>query len=179
MKNKYLFLIIFIVFISACYTPSYLPKPETINENQFGSYIKITDLAGNKYKGELIAVENNTLYVLHKEYDTTLLKINISNIFKYRIMYAKGKNYWWLIPIFSLSPSIPMPDPNPKGSVISFHGFFAFLTVPLNLIVTSLVSISSFYAFTYTQDKISYEQLKMFARFPAGIPKNIKLEKIK
>jgi hypothetical protein len=52
-------------------------------------------------------------------------------------------------------------------------------TAPINLMVTIVVTMSSEDAFQYNEKNMSYEKLKMFARFPQGIPLNIDVASIK
>jgi hypothetical protein len=52
-------------------------------------------------------------------------------------------------------------------------------TAPINLIVTISITVSGETAFQYSDKNITYDILKMFARFPQGIPPNMDLASIK
>lgn len=164
MINKFFFIGFLILTISSCSTPSFLPSVEYIDVDQNGSYIKINNKTPEYLGGELIAVDSNSIVVM-SEKKKRCITIEKSKVKKYSLRYAKTKNYGWTIPVFALSS-------------IS-HGFYAIVTLPLNLIATIAITASSSKASSYTDKTISYDQLRMFARFPQGIPPNISLESIK
>jgi small nuclear ribonucleoprotein (snRNP)-like protein len=166
MKYKLILLGILLTFvISSCTAPKYLPKVKEIDVNPFGSYISINLLTGPNIKGELIAVDNNQLVVLTDSSNLrTALVIPINFVKNYKLQYAKPTNYSMMIPLYT--------------SATIGHGYFLIFTAPLNLIVTTLVTTGGKTAFQYTNNEITYETLKMFARFPQGIPPNIDLANI-
>lgn len=177
MKTKpFIYLACVILVINACTTVKYLPRSEAIDVNQYGSYINITLTNKKIIKGELLAADFSNLTVLT---DTALSKkaiiIPLNLVKKFTLFYAKPARYGWSIPVFVLSTLIPFPDPD-GGGLMPFHGFFTLLTIPVNLIVTSVVTRNSF---RYNNTTISYEQLKMFARYPQGIPANVNIASIK
>lgn len=151
------------IFIVGCKSPEFLPGTDEIHMNQYGSYITFKLRSYANIKGELIAVDSNALIVL-SEKKMECVVVPKSDIFSFKIKYADQRNYGWMIPILSLS-------------TIS-HGLFLIFSLPANLIVTSIVASSGEKAVSYTNEDISYEALKMFARFPQGIPPGITLEEI-
>ena len=155
---------VLIVFFSSCNTPKYLPDVKAIGLESHGSYIKINHKSSAQIHGELIAVENNNIYVLLNE-SKRCLKIPVAEIKNFKLRYAQPAHYGWSIPIFS--------------AVSLVHGILATFTLPLNLIITTAVTISGENDFRYNQKSISLKNLKMFARFPQGIPENIDLASIK
>ena len=170
MKTKITIILLFAIVISSCKTPAYLPSSEMIDVNQSGSYIQVIrrTVSSNEesafINGELIAIDSNNLIVLSEKTNECVI-VPMDNVKQFELQYAKGKHYGWTIPVFSLA---------------SFaHGMFGIFTIPLNLIVTTWVTASGESAFTYKSKNITYDQLKMFARFPQGIPSNIDLESIK
>jgi len=188
MKNKYI-LFLFVIFAISCKTQQYLPTSSTIDENIYGSFIKVKDNSGNKFKGELISVENDSIYILQRNIDTSIVIVNKNNIKKLRLRYAAGKNYFWTIPVYTLGTILPVPNPEGAGIMPGFfpdggrimplHGYFSLVSLPINLIATTVISLNSYNAFSYKKNQITLEQLKTFARYPQGIPKQIKLDEIK
>ena len=163
MRTK-LIIIAWIAIISGgCATPKFLPSSNKIDVNQYGSYIKLIPKKGRKVEGELIAIDSNKIIVI--TISGKLVSTPINQLKRFYLTYAKPKHYGWTIPVYSLA-------------TIS-HGFVAIISLPINLIVTISVTVSGEQAFTYNKKKLTYDQLKMFARFPQGIPDNIDTAKIK
>ncbi len=161
MKNKILvFPILFLILSGGCSAPGYIPEAELIDVNQYGSYIDIMTLRGKTFDGELIAVDDLEVTILAESGppDGTVLSIAIADIDVYHLHYAQPVGYAWTIPVFSLFTIT--------------HGWFLVLTFPANLITTIAVSAGGSTAFRYSDSDISLQDLKMFARFPQGIPKN-------
>lgn len=170
MKTKITILVLFAIVFGSCKTPAYLPVSDMIDVNQSGSYIKVIRKTADNIEasvivnGELIAIDSSNIVVLSKKTNYCII-VPMNDVKRFELQYAKGKHYGWTIPVFSLA------------SVA--HGLFGIFTVPLNLIVTTWVTISGETAFMYKEKNMTYDQLKMFARFPQGIPSNIDLESIK
>jgi hypothetical protein len=169
MKTKMLLLLFIVAMIvGSCTTPSYLPQYDRIETNQFGSYVEVYLHSGGFVYGELIAVDSNNIFILPESNTAGTKKIatvQINNIQHFILRYARPKHYAWSIPVFSLAS-------------IS-HGAFALLTFPLNLITTISVTVGGENAYKYTQRKITYENMRMFARFPQGIPPDIDIAGIR
>ena len=169
MKTKFTLIVLFALIMSSCTTPAYLPTSEMIDVNQSGSYIKVIRKSTENMEasvivnGELIAIDSTNLIVLSGKANKCIT-VPMNDVKRFELKYAKGKNYGWTIPVFSLA-SIA-------------HGLFGIITVPVNLIVTILVTASGENAFIYKGKNITNDQLKMFARFPQGIPPNIHLDSI-
>lgn len=166
MKTKFtLFGVLFLAIFYGCSSSKYLPAPEQIDVNQFGSLIKVVANDGQKIRGELLAIDSVNLIVLKK--DTGLQKssvIPLINVKRFTLRYARPKHYGWTIPV-SLVATIA-------------HGWYLSITAPVSLIVTVSVTAAGEKAYTYN-NKMSFNELKMFARFPQGIPANIDLARIK
>ena len=163
MKTK-LIIAAMIMMISSCYTPKYLPSSDQIDVNQYGSYIVITMSSTAMIKGELIAIDTNKIVVLNKS-TRKCAAVSVKEVNGFSLRYASPKHYGGTIGLIFLLPF--------------FHGAFSVLTVPLNLIVTIAVTASGESAFTYNQKNMTYAKLKMFARFPQGIPPGIDLGRLK
>jgi hypothetical protein len=173
MKTDIKFLII-TVFLSltTCSFPKYLPKVDRLGEDRYGSYIKITQPNFKTAKGELIAVEYNCILVLADNKlkgDTTIfkkmLRIKPDKIEKYTVYFAKPPSYEAFIPILGLS-------------TIS-HGYFIVFSLPVNLIATIAIASGAQRSSSYNMNQINLDQLRMFARYPQGIPLGIDTASIK
>ncbi len=167
MEHKLIILGIVLAFLSSsCKTPAYLPEAEEIGVNQFGSYITVDLTEGSEVEGELIAIDSLNIMVLTKEKDINqFLIIPTGDISSFKLMYAQPKQYGLAIP----------------GSVLLSisHGIFAVFTAPANIIVTSITTARGANAFTYRETDMSWDDLKMFARFPQGIPPGIEMANLK
>ena len=164
MQTKIILLGLRAVIMSSCAYPRYLPSSDKIDINPNGSYIKIFRKTSTNITGELIAIDSTNLVVLSLS-EKKCLTIPIADVKRFNLRYAKPKHYWWTIPVYIL-PTIG-------------HGFFLIFTAPFNLIVTVIVSVSGESAFKYSNKNISIDKLKMFARYPQGIPSDIDTASIK
>lgn len=167
MKTKLTIFLAGLIFIlCGCTSALYLPKPDAIGVNQYGSYINIRVTGSESIKGELLAVGYSDLYVLADTAGTKKVTIvPISQISKFKLLYATPKNYAWTIPVYVLATAS--------------HGFYLLFTAPANLLATVAITSSGFNAFTYNNQIITYEKLSKFARFPQGIPPNINIASIR
>lgn len=152
------------MIISSCTSPRYLPSSDKIDVNEYGSYIKIFHKTASNIDGELIAIDSNKIVVLTEE-SKKCVTVPISEVKRFTLRYAKPKHYGWTIPVFTL-PTIA-------------HGWFLIFTAPVNLIVTISVTAGGENAFKYSNKNMTYDKLKIFARFPQGIPPNIDIASIK
>jgi len=165
MKTKIILSgLLVLVIISCTSTKYFLPSSETINVNQYGSYINITHKRSVNIMGELISIDSSRIVVL-MESTHKCVSVSISDVQRFKLQYANPKRYGWSIPAYTLA-------------TIS-HGVFLIFTAPINLIVTISVTSGGESAFTYSDKDMTYDKLKMFARFPQGIPANIDLASIK
>ncbi len=178
MKTKLFIIALLVILAGSCkiVSPTYLPADNMIGVNAHGSYIKVTtqkkesdkkgDKKGDKkskittniIKGELIAIDTNSISLLTditKQYTV----FPLSEIKKFTVQYAQPKHYEAAIALFPL--------------ITAAHGVYALITLPLNLIVTIAVTSSGHHAFEYNHDNMTYDKLRMFARFPQGIPPNV------
>ncbi|MFT4534126.1 MAG: hypothetical protein ACJA1A_001484 [Saprospiraceae bacterium] len=136
-----------------------------VDVNEYGSHIKIIHKSLASVEGELIAIDSSEIVLLQ---DTNMNKCTVfktADIKQFKLRYAKPKHYGWTIPLYTLA-------------TIS-HGIFLVFTAPLNLIVTIIVSVGGEKAFTYSDKNMTYEELKMFARFPQGIPSTVDIKDIR
>lgn len=150
--------------MSSCYTSSFLPQYKDIGTSPFGSEIELLYRSDEYIIGELIAVNDLEIIVLNSA-TNACISIPKKQITDYGIRFAQPKHYAFYIPTLTLS-------------TLS-HGFLAMITLPINLITTIVVSVSGDRSYTIDHKKLTYEQLKMYARFPQGIPEGLGLDLIK
>jgi hypothetical protein len=163
MKTNNAFVGLLFLFLCSCASPKYLPSSSKIDVNQYGSYIKITQKKASNIDGELIAIDSNKIIILTNR-TKKCVKVPMSDIKRFKLRYAKPKHYGLTIPASLALPLI--------------HGWFSILTIPINLLVTISVSAGGERAFLYNDENMTYDKLKMFARYPQGLPPNIALESI-
>ena len=164
MKSRLAFIALVVCVIwSGCSAPKFLPSSKAVGLNPYGAYICIDRFASSAVEGELLAVQPEGIFVFREDGTQQLsVFVPMEEVENYSLRYAKPVNYWWSLPVFLLS-------------TLS-HGWIAVITAPVNLIVTTWVSISSERSFSYSDDDIPLQELHMFARFPQGVPSGFHLE---
>lgn len=170
MKTKIALFGILAISLVSCTAPGYLSTSDKIDVNPYGARIVVHSRTSPAIAGELISVDTSKIIVLKDinftgRSERTTVTIPINEINRYTVQYARSKSYGWSLPVFTLA-------------TIS-HGWWLVFTAPLNILVTSLVISTGNTDFQYKSKNISYEELKMFSRFPQGIPQNIDLSAIK
>lgn len=173
MLNKTISIFLIFTFLfggcSFPYFPSYLPSSDKVGVNQYGSYIKLELKKGKDIGGELIAADTSQIYVLVETQNDNyiskkILKISFLELEDFSFYYAKPENYYPRI-AFSL--------------VAVLHGWWLVITLPFNLAIRYDVARGSKNSFKYDGTEVNSKQLSQFARFPQGLPENIKFEDIK
>jgi len=167
MKTKIGFLVLIILGITGCSSPKFLPSADTIDINHYGSHISVNYITGDKINGELIAINTEEMVVLtgsDEKNNKRCVSFPLTEIKSFRLAYASPKHYGWTIPTFTLFTIA--------------HGWFLVLTAPINLITTIAVTTSGENAFVYSNKNMTYDKMKMFARFPQGLPPGIDLANI-
>ena len=165
MKIKIIILGVIAFYISGCYSPAYLPSSDDIDVNQYGSYINISCKNGPDVSGELLSIDTLSILILTPGKDDTthiISKVNVENISSFSLRYAKPHQYGWSICLVPLLPLV--------------HGWYSVFTAPINLIVTISVTVGGSTSFKYNNKDMPLDKLKMFARFPQGVPSNIDLK---
>lgn len=154
------------IFINSCSSPGYLPSSDKIDVNEYGSYISISrkTTPEPEIDGELIVIDIDKIVVLTED-DKQCVTVPVDDVKRFSLLYAKPKHYGWTIPLYTLATI--------------GHGGFLIFTAPVNLIVTITVTVAGENAFKYNDKNMTYEKLKMFARFPQGIPPDIDLASIR
>ena len=161
MKTNIILIALLGLLTSSCYyTPKYLPTSENIDINKYGSYIYVNYGSKSQINGELIAIDSNSITVL-KASTKKCMTIPMADVKKFELQYAAPKKHGWAIPFFSF--------------LTLSHGIGLVATLPINLIVTISVAVGGKKSFTYSNKKMTYDKLRMFARFPQGVPAHIDL----
>ena len=166
MRNKLLLIALVTIFLFSCKSPAYLSNHNEIDKNVYGAYTKIFLKKDFPLEGELIALENDVIIILPKNKNTCEI-IELKNVRYFLIQYASSKNNAWLltIPLSIVTPFI--------------HGYYSVISFPVNLISTISLASSKDAQYKLRSKKYSHKDLKMYARFPQGIPKNIDISTIK
>lgn len=159
MIGRYLIIVLVCCGTWGCQSvPPYVPNVKQLGQSPFGGYIVLTMSDGAKLSGELLAVDGFDLYVA-REMDQQGVCVDIRNTDAFLLYFAQPKQYGWSIPFYVM--------------ICVSHGVYALATLPINLIVTTAITISGQQAFTYSQKVISLSELSMFSRFPQGLPQGI------
>lgn len=166
--NTLLILISLLLLLSACVSPAYLPSRHEVETATHGSFIEVYQKNGRSMEGELLAVYEESIIVLAETYNAKKRRIpvfvTISDIRQYSLRYARPVHYGGFIPLAAILPFI--------------NGVFFIFTFPLHMMVTIPVTITGETDYKYTNKTLTYGELKMFARFPQGIPPNVELNAI-
>lgn len=181
MKINVLVTSLWLLLCSGCALPQYLPYAKKIGENTYGSYIKLDLVRGNDVRGELIAVFDTGVIVFSMASNDSNRVISIvpfSGIENFKLYFARPLQYEWAFLPAIILPVLPFPDPDYPKDLMPFHGFFAFITLPVNTIAAGIAYSSAISELTYSDKSISHEELKMFARYPQGLPAGVSLIEI-
>ncbi len=166
MKTNLIIVSLIALLISSCGSPRYLPTHDMLDVYPKGSFIKISHVSKSAIsRGELIAIDEHLIIVLTQD-PLNCAVIPLDDVSSFRLYYAKPvRPYGFFIPIFTLLPFV--------------HGVYGVFSIPIHLLVTIPVALSGRNAFIYRMNNIEFDQLKMFARFPQGIPPDVDLATIR
>lgn len=163
-----LFGVLMITSCSVMAPPSFLPPRENVGRETTGALVTLRGHHYSSIEGELIAVSNDSIYLLVKSYTDTCGKVQVwskEEVVNYTIRYAIGKNYGWTIPVFTL--------------LSLTHGVFALATLPMNWIVTGSLQSAAKKSVTFSKEQVGVEKLSMFARFPQGLPETVDRDQLR
>lgn len=168
LNHKNLIPLLF-VFLSGCasfHAPyGWLSTPERVAEDPYGSWIEVQNIAPvsknvESITGELIAIDNDTLYVLDVPL-SNLRKLPVANIRSARLVryYANEGGVAALTALGALS-------------TIS-NGWFLIFTMPGWLVGGSISSVARSYDPVMDYPEVSLREFIPYARFPQGFPKGV------
>lgn len=159
MKSAKIFLmVIFLMAVCGCASLPNLPEPKAVGLYERGAHIVLNEKSSGMKQGELIAVESGEIILLEQGKDSVSV-VPQSAVKKFKVYNAKPRHYGWFIL---------------AGSALTgLHGWYLILTLPLNLLVTVPVTLGGENAFTFNNRNTTYEELRMYARFPQGIPAGV------
>jgi hypothetical protein len=155
----------------------YLPKPKEVSNSITGSWIKVSTSLDSSPEikidlyGELIAFQNDSLYLLTKEDFISLHKSRIKTVSLY--LFAPP-----LKPLYGLLFLIP----NVVGALSyssEFGPYFLLIGAPLFLTSTIMGSIEATgNAILHYPGRTTLEDFYKFARFPQGLPQHLDKKKL-
>jgi hypothetical protein len=153
-----------LLLLTSCGTPKYLPRTDEVGNSPYGAYIIAIAKSTHETKGELIAVDSHFLIILNSR-TQHCDSVAIANVVQFKLRYARSNKRPWLVPVYVLSTV--------------FHGYFSIITAPLNLLGTGGVLLRDVKELQYTEQDIDYEQMRLFARFPHGVPVGVAVDSLK
>ncbi|MEO6130332.1 MAG: hypothetical protein ABIQ02_00685 [Saprospiraceae bacterium] len=159
MNYKLSIVVCLVIFVGGCSVPNYIPKSSVIQNYPYGALVHVTNKKLVTMDGELIAIDSNQLILL-SALTNKCISIPVAQIAGVSIKFAKMENGAGIILAYSIL--FPLS-----------HGAFFLLSAPINSIVSSVILRQA-----YTFKNLPREKLKMFARFPQGIPPNVDINRI-
>lgn len=179
-KIKCLAIILFYCFVFACKTADipvqYQFKPGEVQRNPYGSWVKLTFTSQNFASGELLALEEDSLYLLVA--DGEVLSAAPSSVSTAELYTHKNQAGTYVMLSFLLSmPAI-------VGALVHTDYADAFLFiggVPLipGMLVGLIESGRKKSNILHYPKKQQLIQLKPYARFPAGLPGKIDFKELR
>jgi hypothetical protein len=153
----------------------FAPHFSIAHQDPFGSAISLKYRSSQAktimLEGELLAVENDTIYVLttshmaniktKENYLHRVEKINQKSLISYKVRYAKVQTS----NAFVLSSILTI-----------FHGYFAFISFPINMVFLAALDDAENNLYTLQIKKLKFTELYKYARFPQGLPNDINFE---
>ncbi|MBV6472668.1 MAG: hypothetical protein JPMHGGIA_00926 [Saprospiraceae bacterium] len=164
MKTSAFQLAFILCFLQACSYPRYLPKLKDIDVNEYGAAIRVVRKDRESVSGELIHADHAKIIVLTDK-ERKCKSIPIRDIKNYTLRYAKSRNYYWTTALLLALPAI--------------NGIYVLFTGPIHLVGALSVAMGSERAFTYHSTDMRAGELRLFARYPQGLPPNVELNQIK
>jgi hypothetical protein len=183
-KNKYILILLVLWGIEGCKTAD-IPDPYNFRQNglqsnPFGCWMEATvspsELSSEitSYSGELLHINSDSAYLLIS--DGVIKSINNVSILSSKLYTHQNQsvNYILTNGLFIV--------PNILGALayIEYAGGFLFLGIPVTVagIIHSVIEGSSNHEILIYPKKNSLDDLKSFARYPAGLPENANLNQL-
>lgn len=178
--SKFFQLLLVTVLLAGCAVPgeipsNYLRNPRELSTMANGCWIIInqsvdfSDANKGKTSGELIAVQNNTFYILTQ---SSLVRVPTAEIITATMYLFKNQtNYYLLVTGLGLLPNV-------IGAIV--YGIPAFLTlgIPFAIVGITTASIECKANELRFPKMNKLDEFGKFSRFPQGIPPGVELEKL-
>jgi hypothetical protein len=170
-----------LIILSGCQNEmipaGYLPKPKEISKTITGSWIKVSmrldSLQESKIdlSGELIAIQNDTLYFLSEAGFISLHKRRINSINLYFFARPKSPFLGFLFLIPNVIGALSYGDVGP---------YFLLIGIPISLtsILMEGVERSDGNAILDYPKENTLDEFSKYARFPQGLPPKLDKEKL-
>lgn len=155
-----------LLLLSSCAAiPDYLPHPEELGTNHYGAFIRLGLSNGSRLQGELLAVNDSSLYLMEYWPKDTVLYVPREQVLRYRLLYAEGDDYRLAY----------------LGAVLlsASHGAFSVISLPVNILSVALVQQYRKWPYTLKNKNSRWAELRTYARFPMGWPAEVPLEALK
>jgi len=172
-------------FLASCKSPLHLPIYNQQHLHPYGAEIKLENNQKTVVKGEFLCIDDSVVWVLIDMPESELVIADAEYI-QTNVLFKKGKNIYGMPmrDIYKYQITCARTKFNYRNAIwmsmlsVQFHGVFMFLTLPINLIMTSAVSKGGRNAYRFTEEDGTLFQLKHFSRFPAGLPTEINLNEL-
>ena len=173
IKNGYIILsCLILIGCSTVRPPSgFVPRHNEVEQSEYGSWVSLIhsgNTAGQNtraYGGELIAIQNNVLYLLYQD---SLYRFPTKNITRATVIthhFGGLQHFKWAGIAFI---------PNFIGVIIhsAWAGQFALLGLAHlpSAIIATLINHLGVNKIQYPGDVYTFESLNIYSRFPQGIP---------
>jgi hypothetical protein len=152
-----------------------IPTPTEFKSYTYGMYIKTENrtrrVKGRYVDGEIIAVEKGRMYILTNKNVEPLRFVDRITLQEAHISIALQVN----------DPERIKKKNQLIGLIHLVHGWWNIFTFPLTGVPRQAIvgrAVRKAYYVKYPED-ITWNDLSKFARFPQGMPPNVKLEEIK
>ena len=183
-KNKYILILLVFWSIEGCKTTD-IPDPYNFRRNElqsnpFGCWMEATvspsELSSEitSYSGELLHINSDSTYLLIS--DRVIKSINNESILSSKLYTHQNQsgNYILTNGLFII--------PNIIGALTytEYAGGFLLLGIPVTVagIIHSVIEGSSNHQILIYPKKNSMDDLRSFARYPAGLPENANLNQL-
>lgn len=155
--------------LSSCSTSYMLPKSTEAHANVYGAYIELRLKRGKPVRdiqGELIAVDAQKLYIISTQYDSLYhIELEKEKVLKFRL--------------YHFEPEYPVVSNVALSLLPISHGIMLVWTLPTNIIGMGVVNSQIKDRASSTSSEMELDAIGPFARFPQGLPPNLKFRSLK
>jgi len=179
--NSFLSLFVFFALLSGCYSEEiptiYLPRPREVKTEFTGSWVSINYHSAQdsnypkKVSGELIALQTDSIYVLN---ELQLFAFDMNSIDTAMLYIFKNQTGNYVL------TTVILLVPNIIAAVVNSMPEFMVLVVPWAVTgtITSIIEGSGHTDRLMYPKRNSLKDFRKFARFPMGIPPDVKRKEL-